>query len=308
MTFESIPIPESKVETEKEDSFERQWANPEKVKIGEREIEIEDIKPENGKTAVPTIIGLGWSERPEAHKGNIKTFVDKGRRVISPDTPHGIEAPPKENYPTVELRKMAALVRTLEARGIEKADIVAHSEGAVFSVMAAYFYPERFRSLVLVNPAGMIGSDNIKRLAIGFSSDLIRQVINEAKKEKPNEGQTTGGGAIDALGGTKVLAENPRAAIESVFAMANSDLRNMLIAIKEKGVRIAVIAGVNDRAFPIDKMQTALGLEHVDGFYSVKGTHNSYFIDPKPYSLLIDDALDKLEQLAQKESREINQE
>ena len=289
------------------DSFEEQWEHPEKVQIGERIIEVEDIKPNQKKTETPMIIGLGWSETPEVHKGNIKVYVEKGRRVISPDTPHGIDAPPQENYPAVELRKMTALVKTIEEKGVDKVDIVAHSEGAVFSVMAAYFYPEKFRSLVLVNPAGMIGEDNVVRLGVGFSADLIKQIITEAKKEKPNEGQTTGG-SLDALGGIKVLAQNPRASVESVFAMANSDLREMLISIREKGIKVAVVAGVDDGAFPIEKMQKTLGLEHVDGFYSVKGTHNSYLLDPKPYSLLIDTVLDDLEELLKKEeSKELSE-
>ncbi len=77
--------------------------------------------------------------------------------------------------------------------------------------------------------------------------------------------------------------------------MANTDLRDMLSSIKEKGIGVSVIAAVDDGAFPMDKMQETLGLEHLDGFYSVKGTHNSYLLDPKPYSLLVDNALDDLE-------------
>ena len=301
MSSESFPDQLQIGEKEAEQSsFEKQWVNPEKIQVGKRVIEVEDIKPEKQKTDVPMIVGLGWSETPEVNKGNIRVYVEKGRRIISPDTPHGVDALPQENYPTIELRKMTALVKTIEEKEIDKVDIVAHSEGAIFSVMAAYFYPEKFRSLVVINPAGMIGEDNVVRLGVGFSADLVGQIITEAKKEKPNEGQTAGG-SLDALGGIKVLAKNPRASIESVFAMANSDLRDMLISIKEKGVKVAVVAAVDDKAFPMEKIQETLGLEHIDGFYSVKGTHNSYLLDPKPYSSLIDNALDDLEKLSKKE-------
>ncbi|MBU6431317.1 hypothetical protein KGQ29_02995, partial [Patescibacteria group bacterium] len=168
-------------------------------------------------------------------------------------------------------------------------------EGSIFSVMAAYLYPERFRNLVLVDPAGMIGKDNLPRLASGFSIDLIKQIISEMTKEKPTKDQTTGGGPLDALKAANVLIKSPLQAIRSVFAIANSDIRNMLKSIKEKGIGISVIHPVDDRAFPMEKMQEALGVEHLDGFYSVKGSHNSYFLDPKPYTLLIDNALDDLE-------------
>ena len=109
---ESGPEPEKAVP-----SFEEQWANPERVQIGTRVIEVEDIRPEKQKTEVPTIIGLGWSETPKAHKANIQMLMEHGRRVISPDTPHGVEVEPMENYPTIELRKMAALIETLETKG-----------------------------------------------------------------------------------------------------------------------------------------------------------------------------------------------
>jgi pimeloyl-ACP methyl ester carboxylesterase len=282
-------------ETTKHPSFEEQWANPVEIKIGNKTIPVQDIFPEKLKTEVPMIIGMGWSETPDAHKGNIKIMSDLGRRVISPEAPHGVETEARENYPTIELRKMAALIETLEAQGVEKADLVGRSEGAIFSVMAAYLYPERFRNLVLINPAGMIGEDNVGRLAVGFSGDLVKQIINESKKKKADTGKADAEATLDALGGVKTLAKDPLRAIQSIFAISNSDIREMLIAIRKKGIGISVIAGVNDGAFPMEKMQEALGLEHVDGFYSTTGSHNSYFLDRGPYSRLIDNALDALE-------------
>jgi pimeloyl-ACP methyl ester carboxylesterase len=282
-------------EAKKYSTFEEQWSKPEKLKIGSKTVEVQDISPENPKTEVPLIMGLGWSETPDAHKENIRIMTDKGRRVISPEAPHGIETEECENYPTIELRKMAALIGTLEARGVEKADLLGRSEGAIFSVMAAYLYPEKFRNLVLINPAGMIGKDNLSRLAVGFSGDLVKQIINDIKRKKAGTEKTDDEVTVDALGGIKTLAKDPLRAIQSIFAIADSDIREMLVAIKAKGIGISVIAGVDDGAFPMEKMQETLGLEHVDGFYSTTGSHNSYFLNPKPYSLLIDSALDALE-------------
>ncbi len=168
--------------TERNTSFDEQWDKPEQLQIGSKLIEVQDIHPETQKTDIPMIIGLGWSETPEANKQNIRTYTEKGRRVISPNTPHGIDAQHIENYPAVELRKMTALIETLGTKGIEKSDIVAHSEGAVFAVMAAYLYPEKFRNLILINPAGMIGEDSVPRLAVGFAADLIKQIITETIK------------------------------------------------------------------------------------------------------------------------------
>ncbi len=274
---------------EKENHFKKQWANPEKLRIGEKDIEVYDIAPENKKTDVPVIIGLGWTATPESYKGNIKTYVERGRRVIAPNTPWGIETEQKENYPSAELRKMSALIKVLEEKNVEKVDAVAHSEGAIFAVMAAYFYPERFRNLVLIDPAGMIGKDSLRRLMVGFAGDAVRQIIGDLKKEK------TGEEGADPLGGIKVAAENPLQAIKSVFAIANADIRKMLEEIHSKGIGISIIHGVEDRAFPMKKIQKAVNPKHVDGFYSVKGLHGAYMFEPKLYTPAVDRALDDLE-------------
>jgi len=290
ITPEPGPEPEKVVP-----SFEEQWGNPERVRIGTRVIEVEDIRPEQQTLEVPTIIGLGWSETPEAQKANIRTLVGKGVRVIAPDTPHGVEAEPMENYPTIELRKMAALIETLEARGVEKADIVAHSEGAIFSVMAAYMYPEKVRNLVLVNPAGMIGKDSLPRLAVGFSSDVVHHIINGLRGNAPKKEQESSARTLDMLGAVKEVLKNPviqdpLSAIRSIFAIANADIRDMLVAIKKSGIGISVIHSGDDRAFPMDKMQEAIGIEHLDGFYATKGDHAFRLSDPR-HALLVYEAL-----------------
>ena len=45
----------------------------------------------------------------------------------------------------------------------------------------------------------------------------------------------------------------------------------------------------------MDKMQEALGVEHLDGMYSAKGSHNSLMLDPKPYNQLMNYALNAME-------------
>ncbi len=112
---------------------------------------------------------------------------------------------------------------------------------------------------------------------------------SDLKKEKSTEEAT------DPLGGIKVATENPLQAIKSIFAITNADIREMLEAIHEKGIGISVIHGVEDRAFPMAKMQEVINPKHVDGFYSVKGLHGAYMFEPKLYTPAVDKALDVLE-------------
>ncbi|MBU6414803.1 alpha/beta hydrolase [Patescibacteria group bacterium] len=143
--------------------LEKQFQNPKIFGLegAEDEIEIFDIIPHKAKTNVPMLFISGWSGTPHAYKENILSHAKFGRRVISSNTPHGIEAQNNEQFPNSEMRKVVAAIKTLEACGIEKVDAVGHSEGAIDVVMAAVLYPEKFRNIVLVNPGGLQGKDSL---------------------------------------------------------------------------------------------------------------------------------------------------
>ncbi|MBI3630948.1 MAG: alpha/beta hydrolase [Candidatus Sungbacteria bacterium] len=119
-------------------------------------------------------------------------LAERGRRTLTVDASHGIAS---ENIPEsataqgreihdIELRKVAALLKTLDEKDIAQTDIVAHSEGAIYGVMAALLRPERFRNLVLVDPAGMVGEDTQTRLVKGAALDLSLQMARIYKKRK----------------------------------------------------------------------------------------------------------------------------
>lgn len=266
-------------------TFEEQWNVPHLIPVDGETIEIRDVRPENAKDSIPVITGLGWSESPDSIKKNVHLIYNNGRRVISPNTPHGIEpgeiAEEASSHPAVELRKMAGLIKSLEALGVEKADVVAHSEGAIYTVLAAYLFPEKIRNIVLVNPAGVIGKDSLPRLMVGFSADLTKQVIKDLMD----------GGPTFLLNGLKVLSKNPLQAIKSVLAIADSDIRDMLRDVREHGIKISVIATTEDIAFPMKKIQEALGRGDIDGLYSMVGSHNEYLTNPEPYIRIAEHAL-----------------
>jgi hypothetical protein len=45
----------------------------------------------------------------------------------------------------------------------------------------------------------------------------------------------------------------------------------------------------------MDNIQKTAHKGEFDGFYSVKGGHNDFFLNPEPYTMLVDHALDALE-------------
>lgn len=289
--------------------LDHQFTHPETLRLAGEDIQVHDVRPDKEKTEVSVFFGLGWSATPEVYRENIMELARRGRRVISPDAPHGVDAEPAGGYPAAELRKVAAVIKTLEEKNIAKVDAVAHSESGIYLTIAAMMYPERFRSIVFVDAAGIIGPDKLPRLAAGFSLDIVKQLVNEALKAEPvnpleskkwNPLREINAKKIppklpwNPLGAVKVLAEKPLQSIRSVFAIANADLRDMIDKLREKGIRIAVIQAESSSAFSEEKIKETMK-GRADQFYSLPGTHNSVILDPERYTSVIDRALDAME-------------
>ena len=313
-------IPEENIE---KNNFDEQWSHPQHVKVIGSDggmlksefFDVYDIKPEDGKEKkdIPLAIALGWTEVPDSHRNHIKYWVGQGREVVVSNTPHGISSEKIGEYPKVETDKLAGLIETLRAVGIEikedgtgtsKVNIMGRSEGAIFSIMLAYLYPELVENLVLANPAAMTGPVNIGKFAKRWAGVMWQQRITKYKEKGEDPGNHI----------AEVSQRDPAQTIASIIAISHMDLREMLKEIRAHGIGVAVIHTTEDKFFPMDKLagtstidpfsitQTKqmdvvpeLTAEDVDGFYSLDGTHDSYFYEPEKYAMVIDQALSALE-------------
>lgn len=295
-------------------SPERRFEAPEILELAGAPIEVYDVSPENAKET-PVLFGLGWSATTSVYRDTILRMAEGGRRVISANAPHGVEAEPVDGYPNAEIRKVAAIIEALNEKNILKVDAVGHSEAGIYLTIAATLHPERFRSLTLVDAAGIVGPDSLKRLAVGFSIDVMKQTVNEVEKTRPVnvlEGSTNPLRAINRegpppgppqspLAPLKVLGQEPLQSIRSVFAIANSDVRNMLKGLREKGIAVSAVHAKDDNFFPIEKVQEAVDEGAIGKLYSVQGTHNSVILDSKRFAPLIEQALADMEEEKKKQ-------
>ncbi len=278
-------------------SFEEQFENRQKIESLGGVIEVVDVMPERPKTEVPVIFAPGWGETPETFKDSVKTMAELERRVLSLEHSRGGETEelPQTEYPADELRKALALIKVLEEKGIDRADIIAHSEGAINSVIAAAFHPEKIRSMVLVGPGGLIGPDKFPKLVGRFSLNVIRSAVRAWQEPDSREAIVRDGNET----GKYILKNIPRAWKEAV-AISESDIHEALKELHEQGIGVAIIHGVDDPVFPMDKIQEVVKKDQIDGFYSVKGDHNEIWIHPEKYVALADQALDALEKKRQR--------
>jgi pimeloyl-ACP methyl ester carboxylesterase/SAM-dependent methyltransferase len=83
------------------------------------------------------------------HPSLVRVLGEHRRLVMYDQRGHGYSDMPPAGYTSHELASDA--VRLLDAHGIERADIVAHSFGATVALQLARLYPERIRSLVILD-------------------------------------------------------------------------------------------------------------------------------------------------------------
>jgi len=273
------------------DHFEQQFAKKEVFKTEGGPTEVVDIEALAPKDGVPVLIAPGWGETPRTHKKSLKIIYDDNRRAITVGHPRrGNSVAPEAEFPMAVVRKAQSLIGVMDQKNLEKVDVIAHSEGAIDTIVAATLYPEKFRNIVLVNPGGLIGKDTshqfIGRSMISLARDFT-QIIKSSQERGPLIKSTKEM--------AKYVAKNPKRAIEEANAMAKSDILEMIKNLHESGIGISVVTGVDDPIFPMSRMTEVLRISEgvIDGFYSVKGGHNKLLADPR-YTKAALNALDDL--------------
>ncbi len=270
------------------DYFEQQFAKKGRIESLGGVVEVTDIDPPEKRTDVPVVFAPGWGATPKSAKEVLRVLANGGRRTLSLDHPRtGGEVEKRGDHPVDELRKASSLAAILDKKDISKVDVVAHSEGAINTIIAASLNPSRFRKIVLVAPGGMIGKDKFPKLAGRFSYSAIKEagrIIIEKKARKPL--------ATVGIEVGKYIAKNPMRALREAVAISASEIHKMLKDLRDQGIGIYVIHGVDDAVFKMDKVQNVAKADQLDGFYSVFGQHNEMYVDPVRYIGLANKALD----------------
>lgn len=281
--------------------LENQFDHPETVEVNGTAIDIHDLTPPEQKTEIPTVVVPGWSATASVLKENIVSLAEHGRRVIVASAPHGVETEASPLYPQIELQKAEAIVGAMDHKDIPVADAVSHSEAGVFLAIGATEHTDRFRNLVLVSPGGLIGPDNLPRLGLDFNRDILGQWAHGAFRNNEH-GKKSLKAIHEAI---KAWIDDPQKTWQAIMAMVEYEIPDLLKGLKQEGHGITIIHGAHDLAFPMKRMagsvergQVKPGVvtkDMVDGFISVRGSHNQMYLEPHPFTELIDQQLDALE-------------
>lgn len=299
--------------TEEQSWLEEQYKKRETLDVMGQEVKVLDIVPREQKHETPVVIAPGYGTASPAHiKTNILEMVRLGRRTLFIDEPRGIT----HNFNTEDTRgiqdyflnQISALIGTMDAKGIQKVDIVGNSEGGIYTIIAASLYPERFENIVLCNTAGMIGEDTSLKLIYRFATDGLRSAIDMQKRKGSMSAGAKSQMKDGVAGFNKYVVSNPKASFEEIQSMAGTQIRSIVKDVKSKGVGISIIHTVDDGVFPVDRVMKETSRQSpteeliVDGFYTIGGGHTEFSINPEQYTMVADSALTALEEKKSKQN------
>lgn len=291
------------------------------LRINGADVEVGEYIPENPKSEVPVLIAPGWSDTVEVHKKGMKILADEGRRALSLSHPRngGTIADTfkeeAEKYPDEELRKAQNLLGLLEQKKINRVDVVAHSEGAINACIAAMLQPEKFRSIILYAPAGLIGNDNLLRLMWGTMMQSKRKDL-ETLSGFPITEEENVQDAVIGKENLSYMVQNPLRAFKETIAISQIQIQDILKYLRSKGVHVVVMAAVEDTFFPMGDveetkdeqgnvtsrefvgnkgMQKNVDSSFVDGFLSIRGGHMQFKSNPEIMMPVVESIISTLE-------------
>ena len=262
--------------------------HPQEILLPGGKVGMVDIKPSSLlENSIPVFVGGGWGSRPEDYSEFIEGLVDSGRHTLSLYSIHGINPSKKlkqevkdKNYsfPRGAMRKVAAILELMEKSKINKIDAIAHSECGIPMTIAALLHPEKFRSVTLVDSAGMM---NYKRLM----KFIKRYYLYSKREPAPN---------MDRILET-ILS---RHTLAIAYSQATTYIGHWLKELKDKGVNILYVHSLGDKLYTTERLlgvEKTLEMEMVDELITIESVHSGISTDAKPYLVAINNYLKKLD-------------
>jgi pimeloyl-ACP methyl ester carboxylesterase len=289
MNIEQFPfkIPKAAEEQHKKSKSEKEQA----------QIEFVEEYPNQIVSETPVVFIPGMAADWEHMEDSLKILSEEGRHLFA------LVQPKKKMADVdIETQKAFSILSLIENKDLNNTDLVATSEGAINALIGACLDPKKIRNIVLVNPAGLFGKDGRISLVKRSGEEMTRS-LNEAGDDPE---------VIQKLKSLrkrskKLMIENPSVFLQELRALSQVDIQEMLGYLKEQGIKVSIIQGVEDLLFPMRKTQEYAKAGLIEGFYSTKGGHYNFLTHPQDFMPLVGKALRTLEEkLHIEESEEKN--
>lgn len=221
-----------------------------------------------------------------------QTLYDNGRAALMVDF--------SNSKPTTEYRvydRGHSLIEVLDDAGIDEIDVITQSEASLFTSLAAYTHPDRFGSLVLTAPAGLIGEDSVLKLAGRFGPNVARSLSRDMV-DNPSIATKIN------LGVTSMTTKSPVESLKRVQDLASFSIDGWLHYLRQRGVKVGVIQANADSVFPASRLEDNVrpmgNFPNVDSYASFvdeKAGHQELMINSEKAGLAAIQMLDNLTEI-----------
>jgi len=168
-------------------AFLQRFHNGESIDIDGQTLSVNDVSPEV-EIGPPVAFVSGYYADGDSLRQMMYDICLSGRRVLCYNSYHGIEPSQEfrakyadkireleERDPSAniepQLRKAAALIEMLDRKGVPRADIFGHSEGAIVGTIASYLRPDLFGTKAFLCPAGLVGEKSLATIKMRKALD-----------------------------------------------------------------------------------------------------------------------------------------
>lgn len=277
--------------------FESQIRNPKIHVFPEGSVQSIDLKPYGWEHYPVVVFAPGWLGTFLKYESALKEIFQTNRRVVSVEYERvGGQAPRLNEYFQVEVQKAGMLFGVLKEMQLKKVHLIAHSEGAINSLIGVRKNPEIVEKIVLLNPAGLIKRDNIFFFLFRFLMPEKRRQIAAQKKivfqehrknaetvEKRSMRQKMERITKQLIGN---IFKNPIRFLHEARAISNSSIYENLAFVSGAGIHVGIIIGDNDKVFPEKRIRFDLENEEkknggkiVDFLVTLEGEHSDLASD-----------------------------
>lgn len=227
----------------------------------------------------PIVYVPGWGAPPEAIQPMVAALASLGKVAFALNEPHANHGTGTKDR--MILKMIDALDPEVHTR---KIDFICHSEGAIHCLRAVLQHPERFGTVMLMNPAGSLRKESLLGLMTRVVGDFFQNIAHctctHVGRKRHKEKARLKHLLALFIGQQRIVPLHPIASFSEVEEMAHvhiASLLRRLRILRSSGrytPQIALLWSEGDHAFPLEESE--LTPSHYDSLTILPGKHERH--------------------------------
>lgn len=270
--------------------FEQEFVQRTSINGASGRFDAVDVLPQQTDGNASVIWACGMGGTPTVDKGVIQELYNGNRRVLSADYSTRSGENPFAGEVERQAQTLIDLAEHQHTQTHMPMDAAGQSFGAIALTVAALKRPDLFRNIVLVHSAGLVQNDSVVKLA-------LRQLkeTNNLNRIIPQDTAAAQLKTIADKAFWNHIVQDISSAYSELRGASHIPLHLLIQQTRKKGVKVAMIHGVNEEINPMSDVQNNVP-QDIDGFYSINAQHYDTQAHPAIYvGEVINHALDALQ-------------